>query len=349
MDTVSPLPAPGPIRIGPVTVPVPLALAPMAGATNLPYRMLCRRFGAGLTVTEMVSAKALSFRDGKTWSLLDRSPLEEPLSAQVFGTVPAEMAEAARAIEGAGFHLVDVNMGCPVPKIAGSGAGCSLMKDPRDAAAVIEAMARAVSIPVTVKMRAGWDEGRRNAPDVARAVASAGAAAVTVHGRTREQLYSGRADLSIIAEVKRSVPIPVLGNGDIDSPGKALRMFRETGCDGIVIGRGALGTPWIFRDILAVLRTGEAPPPPGAEEVRDHLLELARDLSRLRGEYTGIRLMRKLSCDFAKGFRDGARFREAAVHIETLADLEALARAFFTPERERTAVPGGEPSRTAAA
>jgi nifR3 family TIM-barrel protein len=308
----------------------------MAGATNLAYRMLCRRFGAGLTVTEMVSAKALSFHDGKTWALLEHTPAENPLSAQIFGTDPAEMAEAARAVEGAGFHLVDVNMGCPVPKIAGSGAGCSLMRDPRDAAAVVGAMARAVSIPVTVKMRAGWDDGERNAPAVARAVADAGAAAVTVHGRTRSQLYSGRADLTIIAEVRGAVPVPVFGNGDVDSPAKAVRMFRETGCDGIVIGRGALGSPWIFRDILAALRGESVPPPPAAEEVRDLLLELARGLVAVRGEFTGARLMRKLACDFARGFRDGARFREGAIRVESLEDLERLARGFFTPDRPRT-------------
>ncbi|HKD99657.1 MAG TPA: tRNA dihydrouridine synthase DusB [Planctomycetota bacterium] len=323
-----------PLAIGPVRLRGRLALAPMAGYSNLAYRVLARRYGAALTTTEMVSAKALAHGNEKTRRLLDRDDREVPVSAQVFGADAADLAEASRIVAGLGFHLVDVNMGCPVPKITGGGGGCALMTDPARTARMIETMVRASPIPVTVKIRAGWDDASRNAPEVARALESAGAAALTVHGRTRTQLYSGRADRRLIGDVKREVGIPVFGNGDVDSPHEALDMLEQSGADGIAIGRGALGRPWIFGQIEAVLR-GETPPAdPTLPEVGRIVLELMEGVIALYGEALALRMLRKLVADFSRGVPGGARFRDGAVRVTSRDELVALVRAHLRYEGE---------------
>lgn len=304
----------------------------MAGFSNLAYRVLARRYGAALTTTEMVSAKALAAGNEKTERLLDRAPSEDPVAAQVFGSEGDALAEAARRVAELGFHLVDVNMGCPVPKITGGGAGCALMQRPSETARLVEKMVKASPIPVTVKIRAGWDDANKNAPDMARALEASGVAGLTVHGRTRTQLYSGRADRRLIAEVKEKVKIPVFGNGDVDSPAEALDMLRSAGVDGVSIGRGALGRPWIFAEIGAALR-GEAPPPrPAPDEVGRTLLELAEGVVTLYGEPLGARMMRRLASDFTRGVPGGARFREGCVRISTREDLLSLVRQFLRYE-----------------
>ncbi|MBI3820978.1 MAG: tRNA dihydrouridine synthase DusB [Planctomycetes bacterium] len=315
--------------IGNVIIPGRLALAPMAGFSNTAYRVLARRYGASLTTTEMVSARALAVGNEKTRRLLDRADDETPAAAQVFGNDPESLSESTRIVADLGFQIVDVNMGCPVPKITSGGAGCALMNQPADAARVMERMVRSSPIPVTVKIRAGWSDAHKNAPEVARALESAGVAALTVHGRTREQLYTGRADRRLIAEVKSNVHIPVFGNGDVDSPAEALDMFQSTGVDGIAIARGALGRPWIFQQIEAMLAGAQPPAQPSPAEIGGLLLELMEGVVTLYGETTGMRMMRRLAADFSRGVPGGARFREGCVRVCTREGLISLTRAHF--------------------
>jgi len=322
------------VQVGTVRVPGRLALAPMAGFSNLAYRVLARRYGAALTTTEMVSAKALASGNEKTRRLLDRDPSEKPVAAQLFGADARDLAEASRIVADLGFDIVDVNMGCPVPKITSGGAGCALMSDPVQTSKMIERMVQASPIPVTVKIRAGLDDSRRNAPEMARALESAGVAGLTVHGRTRQQLYSGRADRRLIGEVKNAVRIPVFGNGDVNSPAEAEDMLAQAGVDGIAIGRGALGRPWVFAQIRAVLR-GEAPPPtPDLPEVGRLVLELMEGVVALYGEVTAMRIMRRLASDFSHGLPGGARFREGCVRVCSRADLITLVRTHLRYEGE---------------
>ena len=229
------------MNIGNIELSAPLALAPMAGITDLPFRLICRRMGCGMTVSEMVSAKGLLYKNVKTTEMLRIDDGERPTAIQLFGSVPAELAEAARMVEASGADMIDFNMGCPVPKIVNNGEGSALMKNPRLAHDILAAMVKAVKIPVTVKFRAGWDDANRNAVEIARAVEAAGVSAVAVHGRTRQQFYEGKADWSIIADVKQAVKVPVFGNGDIFTVADGLRMLEQTGCDGLMIGRGADG------------------------------------------------------------------------------------------------------------
>ncbi len=305
-------------------MPKGLALAPMAGATNLAFRLLARRFGASLTVTEMVSAKGLILGNDRTLHYLERDESETPVGAQLFGSEPHFMAEATRKVADAGFHLVDINMGCPVPKITGQGAGCSMMQTPDKAAAVVESMAKVGRLPVTVKIRAGWSEENRNAPAFAQVLEKAGASAITVHARTGEQRYSGKADWALIGEVKAAVKIPVLGNGDVDSPEKAAELLKVSGCDGIAIGRGALNSPWIFRDILAFRERGEILPPPTRKEIGEMILSFAKDLIRLYEEKTAILMMRRFASDFSRGLRAGNRFRQELMKATRYEELESL-------------------------
>ncbi|KAA3607824.1 MAG: tRNA dihydrouridine synthase DusB [Planctomycetota bacterium] len=319
--------------VGPHLVAGGLALAPMAGNTNLAYRRLCRKFGADLTTTEMVSSVALGFDDQKSLALLERGAEEYPVAAQVFGADPEALAQAAAKVETLGFHIVDLNVGCPVPKITGGGGGSALLKEPELAARCVAAMVAATSTPVTVKIRAGWDDENKNAPEFAKRMEEAGAQAVTVHGRTREQRYSGVADLNLIAEVAKAVHIPVIGNGDVECIESAKRML-ETGVSGIAIGRGALGRPWLFQQIRAWLNGEAVPNDPGPATRASLLLELGCGVTELYGEFRGMRIMRRLTADFLKGLPGAAKLRARCNRLQCFADLEGLAAAYSSGESE---------------
>ena len=288
-------------KIGGVSLDGQCALAPMAGVSDLAYRVIARRMGAALVTTEMVSSRGLHHRNEKTWEMMKLDPTEHPVALQLFGNDPDVMAEAARAAEEAGADIVDVNMGCPMLKVVKNGDGSALMKDVPRAEAIIRAMTRAVSIPVTVKMRIGWSRASLNAPELARAVEEAGAAAVTVHGRTREELYSGRADWSEIRRVVEAVSIPVWGNGDVTDGPSAKALLEETGCAGVAVGRAAWGNPWIFREINTYLATGEVLPPPTREERLSMAEEHLRGLVAEKGEYIAVREMRAHASHYFHG------------------------------------------------
>lgn len=301
-----------------------LSLAPMAGNTNLPYRRLCRRFGAELTTTEMASSLALKFGDEKSLSLLERGEDEEPVAAQVFGSDPDVLRVAAGEIERRGFHILDLNIGCPVPKITGCGGGSALLREPDLAARCVEAMVQGTSLPVTVKIRAGWSDDDKNAPSFAVRMQEAGAQTITVHGRTREQRYTGSSDLELIEAVKQAVEVPVIGNGDVTDLESAQRM-AATGVNGIAIGRGALGKPWIFRQVQAWLDGQPIPEAPGVPERADLMLELGLGVVELYGEYRGMRIMRRLATDFFRGTQGAPAMRQKCNKLETVEDLQALA------------------------
>ena len=296
----------------------------MAGNTNLAYRRLCRKFGAELTTTEMVSSLALKFGDHKSLGLLERGDDEFPVAAQIFGSQPDALEVAAGEVEKRGFHVVDLNIGCPVPKITGSGGGSALLREPKLAEECVSAMVRGTSLPVTVKMRCGWDENDDSGPDFAKRMEDAGAQVITVHGRTREQKYRGHADLTAIRRIKESVSVPVIGNSDVTSV-EAAQVMLETGVDGIAIGRGALGQPWIFRDLQYWLRGEEIPPAPEMDVRSELLLELGRGVIELYGEHRGMRIMRRLSPEFIKGQPGAPQMRKLCNHLESYSDLEQLA------------------------
>lgn len=312
------------MRIGNTEIKNNLILAPMAGVTDLPFRLLCKEQGAGLLCMEMVSAKAISFHNKNTEALLTIDPAEHPVSLQLFGADPDIISEMAAYIEDKSFDILDLNMGCPVPKVAGNGEGSALMKNPKLVEQIVSKTVRAIRKPVTVKIRKGFDEEHVNAVEIARIAEASGAAAVAVHGRTREQYYSGQADWDIIRQVKEAVKIPVIGNGDIYSPESARAMLKETGCDGLMIGRAARGNPWIFRRIDTFLQTGSDPGRPSAREVRDMMLRHARMLIEYKGEYTGIREMRKHVGWYTAGYPHSAKLRAEVNEVTGLADLEEL-------------------------
>ena len=302
-----------------------IALGPMAGVTDLPFRLLCKEMGCDLMTTEMISAKGLMYNNHKTEILLLTDEVEHPIGVQLFGSDPDIMAgEAEKIARDRDFDFIDINMGCPVPKIVGNGEGSALMKNPALAADIVRAMTSRIDIPVTVKIRAGFDADNINAPEMAKALEEAGAAAIAVHARTREQFYSGTADWSIIKAVKKSVSIPVIGNGDITSAEDVKRMKEETGCDSVMVARAAKGNPWIFREIKAGLAGEEIPPRPTLEEIRAMMKRHIELMVKLKGEYIGVREMRKHIAWYTEGIKNSARLRRlvcAATHTEELLQL----------------------------
>ena len=312
------------LKIGNVELENRYILGPMAGVTDLPFRLLCKEQGAGLLCMEMVSAKAIYYNNRNTESLLEIHPDETPVSLQLFGSDPKIMSEMAKRIEERPFAILDVNMGCPVPKVVRNGEGSALMKEPKLVYEIVSALVKAIDKPVTVKIRKGFDDDHVNAVEIAKIIEEAGAAAVAVHGRTREQYYSGKADWDIIRQVKEAVSIPVIGNGDVTSPQKADVLVRQTGCDGIMIARGAEGNPWIFSEMIHWEETGELPPRPDKDEIREMMLKHARLQLKYKGEFCGIREMRKHVAWYTKGLKGAARLREKVNAVESLEELENL-------------------------
>ena len=311
-------------KIGDVLIPNRFVLAPMAGVTDLPFRRLCKEQGAGLICMEMVSAKAISYHNKNTRALMQVDPCEHPVSLQLFGNEPELMAEVAKSIEEEPFDILDINMGCPVPKVVNNGEGSALLKDPALIEKIVEKMLAAVRKPVTVKMRIGFENVPVDIVDIARRAEAAGAAAIAVHARTRQQYYSGQADWSAIARIREAVRIPVIGNGDVDSPEKAGEMMAQTGCDAVMIGRACRGNPWIFAQMNAWADQGVRLPRVTRQELACMILRHARDQVELRGERAGIREMRKHIAWYTAGIRGGAALRRAANSLQTLAELESL-------------------------
>ncbi len=311
------------MQIGNVSIPQGALMAPMAGVTDKPFRQIVKRMGAAMTCTEMVSAKGLYYNAQRGQPLRALSPIERPVAIQFFGDEPQMIADMARRYAPM-FDIIDINMGCPAPKIVRNGQGSALMLEPERAEGMIRLLVRQVEQPVTVKFRKGWDDDHVNAVDFARRMEDAGAAAITVHGRTRQAFYSGEADWEIIARVKQAVSIPVIGNGDIFTAPQALERMRQSGVDGIMVARGAQGNPWIFRDILALLQGRPLPPAPSGAEKLSVALEHAQMLCKLRGERVAIPALRKHMCSYLKGTQGVGAVREAVCHAESYSRLEEI-------------------------
>lgn len=313
-----------PLKIGNVTLPNNLILGPMAGVTDLPFRLLCKEQGAGLLCMEMVSAKAILYKNKNTKPLLTIDPRETPVSLQLFGSDPDIVSQIAHQIEELPFDILDINMGCPVPKIVNNGEGSALMKNPKLAGEIIEKTVKAISKPVTVKIRKGFDDDHVNAVEMARVAQESGAAAVAVHGRTREQFYSGKADWDIIRQVKEAVSIPVIGNGDLLCAEDVIAMEEQTGCDGFMVARGAQGNPWIFKQILHYFETGEHLPKPSLDEVADMILRQAQMMLEFKGEYIGIREIRKHAAWYTTGYPNSSKLRDAINNVESFEALTEM-------------------------
>jgi len=317
------------MRIGPYQLNNQLILAPMAGVTDLPFRQLCKQLGAGMAVSEMVSSNSLLWGSKKTQRRAQHAGEIEPKSVQIMGTEPELMAEAARFNADQGAQIIDINMGCPAKKVCNVLAGSALLRDEALVARILEAVVQAVEVPVTLKIRTGWDRDNRNAVQIARIAETAGIQALAIHGRTRADQYKGEAEYDTIAEVKQSVAIPVIANGDITSPEKAKYVLQHTGADAVMIGRAAQGRPWIFREIDHYLQTGAKLPEPDVIEVRDILLGHLQNLYAFYGDYTGVRVARKHISWYSKGQTHGAAFRQAVNRVDSVAAQLDMTHAFF--------------------
>ena len=301
-----------------------IILAPMAGICDLPFRLLCKEQGCDILYTEMISAKGMYYNNKNTGPLIMTDEREKPIGVQIFGSEPELMAEQAKKLEDKGFAFIDVNMGCPVPKIVNNGDGSALMKNPKLIGDIVSALVKATSLPITIKIRAGFTADTINAPEIAKIAEESGVTAIAVHGRTREQYYHGQADWSVIKTVKDAVSVPVIGNGDICSGADVVRIKEETGCDSVMIGRAAKGNPWIFSEIKHYLETGEQLPRPSATEIRDTMLRHARIMIEYKGDYTGIHEMRKHVAWYTQGLKDSAKLRAAINQVETYEEMEEL-------------------------
>lgn len=318
------------MKIGNLDFPVPVFLAPMAGVTDTPYRILAHEMGCPLSFAEMVSALGINFRNDKTLEMLKAVPEEGPIALQLFGCQPESVARAAEYVESLGlFAVIDFNMGCPAPKVVKNGSGSALLKDLPKAEAVLKALRRATKLPVTVKMRLGWDKDRTTAQELARIAEAAGVDAIAVHGRTREEYYSGHADWEAIAKVKQSVRIPVIANGDVRTCSDLKRIMEITGADGVMIGRGAQGNPWIFARLSHYYRTGEELPPPTLTQRAHIVLRHLDMLIRFKGDYIGIREMRKHATWYTRGLPGGAVMRNAFNNACTREEFSAIVDEFL--------------------
>ncbi|MDD6237405.1 MAG: tRNA dihydrouridine synthase DusB [Clostridiales bacterium] len=312
------------IKIGNVKIEQTAALAPMASVADRAYRQMAKKYGAAYVVGEMASAKGLCYSDRKTAELLECTPEERPMAVQLFGDDPAYMAQAVEKVRAYQPDIIDINMGCPVPKVVNGGAGSALMKDPIRAAEIVRAVVSASEVPVTVKIRKGWDDHSINAVEFAKRMEDAGAAAIAVHGRTRQEYYGPPADWEVIAQVKQAVSVPVIGNGDVTDGKTAAEMYRQTGCDLVMVGRGSYGRPWVFREIRAYLESGEELPPVSLEERLAVMREHVELICRYNGEYGGMRIARKHAAWYLKGLRGAAAFRKDSSSLETLEDFYRL-------------------------